>query len=102
MAQFNVYEIGLAAAPYVVDIQSDLPRELSTRVVIPLVRPPSGAAKHMKALHPRLEIDGEVFGLRTSEIAAVSINKLEGRCARLNDEQRLKLIQSIDFLIQGV
>jgi toxin CcdB len=102
MPQFDVYELGLTAAPYVVDIQSDLLSDLGTRVVIPLVMFNPEPHRHMKGLHPNIEIDGVAYTLRTSEIAAVAATRLKKKMARLDDNQRLAVIRAVDFLMDGV
>ena len=70
MAQFDIYFLGLSAAPFVIDIQSDLLRDLDTRVVIPLVAQ-TDTARHLKALHPIIQIDGQNYALRTTEMATL-------------------------------
>lgn len=102
MPQFDVYEIGVPAAPLVIDIQSDLLRDFETRVVIPLFPTPTKSKQYLKRLHPRITINKIEYGLRTSELAAIPANALQKMVATLDDDDQLAVKQAIDFLVQGV
>lgn len=102
MPQFDVYEVGLPAAPLVIDIQSDLLRDIETRVVLPLFPASAKNQKYMKRLHPRITINDTEYALRTSEIAAVPAKALKKIVASLPDDDQLSVKRAIDFLIQGV
>lgn len=58
------------------DVQSDLIDELSTRMVIPLL-PMTGGPSKVDRLHPVLNIDGRDYLLATNLMAAVERSSLK-------------------------
>ncbi len=88
-------------AGYVVDIQSGLLDELSTRVVIPLL--PRSAAPRIpaKTLNPIISVSGAEYVLMTQNIATVPLSLLRtpvGTLATHRDE----IVRAIDALLSGL
>ena len=104
MAQFTVYrnknQKSKADVPYLVDVQSDLLSELSTRVVIPLYTKKSLSIKPMTRLTPELQIEGKKFILMTPQMAGISVNELGDPVCEIT-KNRNDVISSIDLLITG-
>ncbi|HEX2839930.1 CcdB family protein [Hyphomicrobium sp.] len=99
MARFDVYRIeGLPH--YVVDLQAELLRDLSTRVVVPLVKMGEMEREVAMRLRPCLRVDGADWILNTPELAVVPCTRLSERVANLED-QRDVIVDAIDFLMQG-
>jgi len=103
MAQFDVYTNPNPATkktiPYLLDVQSDLLNDLTTRVVIPLyaLTAMSKAAQH---LNPRFSIQGTDVIMSTAELAGVTLTTLGDKVCSLM-EHRNEIIAALDFLITG-
>lgn len=104
MAQFDLYASPNretnGAAPYLLDLQSDLLGPLATRVVAPLFRAKS-AEPPARTLMPRFEIDGQAVVLSTPELAGVSRNQLGSRVGTLA-QHRDEIISALDLLFTGI
>jgi len=105
MSQFDVYENNNSATrkayPYLVNIQSEVLSELSTRVVLPLAREKQLKASGMARLTPQVEYQGELLLIMTPQISAISCRQLKeplGSLAHL----RTEIIGALDFLLGGV
>ncbi len=99
MARFDVYRIeGLSY--YVIDLQAELLCDLSTRVVVPLVKLEAMGREAAARLRPRLRIGGADWIMNTPELAALPCAKLGDRVANLED-QRDVIVDAVDFLMQG-
>ncbi|WP_457606164.1 CcdB family protein [Nitratifractor sp.] len=100
MAQFDLYlnphEETREAIPCLLDIQNDLHRSLSRRVVIPLAR----GQKAVINLNPTFEVGGETLVLLTEQILTIPVELLSHKVGKL-EEKRSEIIDAIDFLIQG-
>ncbi|MEN8148033.1 MAG: CcdB family protein [Campylobacterota bacterium] len=100
MAQFDVYkntnEGSNERVPYVLDIQHDLLDNLSTRVVIPLVRD----IKPLSHLNPIVEVSGMKVVLSTAEMASIPVAVLGEKVVSLA-EFRQDIVGSVDFMITG-
>lgn len=100
MAQFDVYENineqTKSLVPYLLDVQHDILKNLSTRVVVPLVL----NKKSIKNLTPIFDIKENSFVMNTSQIAGVPIESLGNKVFSLKDK-RDEIIGAIDFLITG-
>jgi toxin CcdB len=101
MAQFDVYEYRGPAksVAYLLDIQSDLLRDLASRVVVPLISttdfgPPLGK------LTPVLSINGVPYVMATTDIAGTPVRNL-GRVVGNLEDHRLDIKGAIDFLFDG-
>ena len=86
---------------YVVDVQSRLLDDLSTRVVIPLI--PRGAAPPIpvKTLNPLFSIDGGEYVLMTQNMATIPNVQLRAPVGTLAT-QRDPIIRAIDALLSGI
>ncbi|DAB28584.1 MAG: plasmid maintenance protein CcdB [Sulfurimonas sp. RIFOXYD12_FULL_33_39] len=100
MAQFDVYENKNSRTkediPYLLDIQNNMLKELSTRAVVPLVL----NMKPAKILNPKFEINGLNLTMSTAELAGVSMDNL-GTCICSLEDKRDEIISAIDFMITG-
>jgi toxin CcdB len=105
MRQFDVYPNPnprtREAFPYIVDIQSQLISELSTRIVIPLGRRSRFGADSMKGLTPAVEYAGEQLLLLTPQIASVPAKLLQDPIGSL-EHFRADIIAALDFAVSGV
>lgn len=99
MARFDVYQL-LGSDQCVVDIQSEILRELHTRVVIPLSPKQVAQGELMRKLRPVIWIDAAEYSLNTMEISTVPCESL-GNCVANLESQRGAIIDAIDFLMQG-
>jgi len=100
MAQFDVYENTNAKTkidiPFLLDIQNDILKDLSTRVVVPLVLNMQAA----KNLNPQFEIDNLTLTMSTAELAGVSKDKL-GLVVCSVEDKKHEIISAVDFMITG-
>lgn len=105
MAQFDVYQnpskTTRNAFPYLVDIQSPVISEISTRIVIPLGRLNSFKNEVMINLTPVIEYDGEKLLLLSPQIASIPSKLLKDPIGSLN-HFRDEIISALDFAITGV
>jgi toxin CcdB len=97
VAQFDVHRLGDAL---VVDCQSDLLDQISSRFVAPLVAR-KDAPKVAQRLNPIFRIDGEEFVLLTQAAAAVQRRQLGQAVASLA-EHPFEITGALDVLISGV
>ena len=103
MAQFDVYRNPDSRArriiPYLLAVQSDLLRDLASRMVVPLV-----AVQHfgpsLTRLNPVFTIQKARVVMSTAEMAAVPRRILRQVVGNLGGE-RDAIIAAIDFLILG-
>jgi toxin CcdB len=101
MARFDVYLNPGAhanAAPYLVDVQSDLLDDLESRIVIPLCHPARYAnIKLPIKLMPTLTIRNQVFLLETPKMGGVPLRILKSFVDTLAHEQT-QIVAALDFL----
>lgn len=104
MAQLTVYRNRspetAKEVPFLVDVQSDLLSQLSTRVVIPLYRKGAASLQSITRLTPVLEIDGEACLLMTPQLAGIALRELGDEVGSLKDH-RDEIIAALDLLITG-
>ncbi len=104
MAQFDIYANTNPESkknmPFLLDVQSDLLSELSTRVVIPLVLS-SKVKKPLNNLMPQFTIQNTTVMMSTAELASISIRLLTHKIGSLQN-RRNEIIASLDFLITGI
>ena len=100
MPRLDLYPMPGRAAGYVVDVQADLLRDMSTRVVIPLV-PRTMMRASITSLNPPLQIAGEAWVLLPQQIATVSLRALGETVGTLADQGE-RITRAIDFLFGGV
>lgn len=100
MAQFDVYKNKNPKTnqeiPFLLEIQNDILKSLSTRVVVPLVLD----MKPAKILNPTFEINALSVTMSTAELAGISIDNLGEAVCSLKDK-RDEIIAAVDFMITG-
>jgi toxin CcdB len=104
MARFdvrpNLHKGSRERVPYLLEIQSDLLSDLSTRVVAPLV-PASKFGPAAARLNPSFRIEGKNHVMDTGLIAGVSGKILGESVANLSGHST-EILSAIDFLISGI
>jgi toxin CcdB len=104
MAQFNVYRNRNAATqnttPSLLDVQSNLLSDFTTRVVVPMRLTGGYAGKPMATLMPSFQAEGREVIAITQQIAAISAKEIGDHVADLSD-RRFEIIAALDFLISG-
>ena len=100
MAQFDVYENlnekTKKDIPYLLDIQNDILKNLTTRVVIPLVV----SKDAINFLNPKFTINQIDVILSTAELASIPMEILGNKICSLKDK-REEIIGAVDFLVTG-
>ncbi|MEV9498912.1 CcdB family protein [Aliarcobacter butzleri] len=100
MAQFDVYENlnekSKQNIPYLLDIQNDILKDLTTRVVIPLLI----TNKAINFLNPKFTINQIDVILSTAEMASIPMEILGEKICSLK-EKREEIIGAVDFLVTG-
>ena len=100
MAQFDVYENlnenTKRSIPFLLDIQNDVLKNLSTRVVIPLVI----SNQSINFLNPKFTIDEIEVILSAGELASIPMEILGSKICSLK-EKREEIIGAVDFLVTG-
>lgn len=104
MPQFSLYENinekSREAMPYLLDVQSDLLKSLSTRVVVPLCPVSALGSQSITTLSPNLDINGIAYTLLTPQLAGVELSDLGPQTADLSGH-RFEIINALDFLFTG-
>lgn len=104
MAQFHVYAntnpVTRSIYPYLLDIQSNLLRDLRTTIVIPLS--PAGIAGKaaIGTLCPEVEVNGQPYIVMTQQLAGVDRKILADEVGDLS-AWRPAIIAALDFVISG-
>ncbi|HEU4653397.1 MAG TPA: CcdB family protein [Steroidobacteraceae bacterium] len=105
MPQFSVYKnknpSTRSAYPYLVDIQSDLLRDLKTRVVVPLVKVTALSKKSIQHLTPIVEVDGQKYLMLMPQLAGVSAKDLGPPVSDVSKHRNV-IVGAIDFLVTGI
>lgn len=105
MAQFTVYRNRnpgtKAEYPLLLDVQTDLLDELTTRVVVPLTRAAGLMRRPIRNLMPVVTVDGEEYVALTQDLAGTDKSSLGPRVASVI-EQRDAIVAALDFLVTGV
>ncbi len=105
MGQFSVHKNKdsrmKSTYPYLLDVQTDLLRDLSTRVVVPLIKQVAKGKKEINHLTPVIEVDGQKFLMMTPQLAGISLAEL-GPIAGTATQQRTEIVAALDFLITGI
>lgn len=104
MAQFTVHRNrdrrSRSRIPYLLDVQNDLFRDLTTRLVVPLYLEKSNGLKPLTHLTPRMFIEGKACLVMTPQLAGVPARELGEEVADLS-QARSEIIRAIDLLITG-
>ena len=106
MPQYSVHRNRNAATkvrfPLLLDVQTDLLRELGTRVVIPLAPDTAGSRRGaLGMLTPICKVDGKDYLLVTPQLAGIAAKELGPAVANLST-QRSVIVAALDFLITGI
>jgi toxin CcdB len=105
MAQFDVHRnpnpASAKTSPFLLDVQSDLLNELSTRVVVPLAKLDLIGNKPVKFLNPVFVIEGEKYAMITPEMAGIPVKRL-GPVHTSLSEMRAEIIRALDIVFLGV
>jgi len=105
MSQFGVHKNknpkSKAAYPYLVDVQSDLLSDLSTRLVAPLAKLTALRKKPIRDLTPVVEVAGAKYLMLTPQLAGVAVNEL-GPIVGDVKAHRDEIVAAVDFIITGV
>lgn len=105
MAQFMVYQnknpLSKKSLPLLLEIQSNLLRDLITTVVVPLAPAIGNEARMLRQLMPSLDIDGVKYLMLTPQLAGVARKDL-GKPVTSAETYRAEIIHAIDFLLSGV
>lgn len=100
MAQFDVYENinekTKEQIPFLLDIQNDILKNVSSRVVIPLVI----SKEAINFLNPQFIINEIDVILSTAELASIPMEILGNKVCSLKDK-REEIIGAVDFLVTG-
>ena len=103
MAQFDVYENPSPetkrSVPYLLDVQTDLLSNLTTRVVVPLLAV-SAMGKAAKHLNPQFKVKRTPVVMSTAELAGVDLHVLGEKVGSLKDERDV-IIAALDFIFTG-
>jgi toxin CcdB len=100
MAQFDIHRFPGARTRYVVNVQSDLLRELTTRLVVPAY-PATKDLRQISRLNPTVEIEGRRHFLATQEMAAVRTASLGDKVGSMADV-RDAIVAAIDLMVTGI
>lgn len=105
MAQFDVYpnpsKTSKAHYPYLVDIQSSLLSELTTRIVIPLGKRSAFGGEAMQGLTPEIDFADEELLLVTPQISSVPQKHLKNPVGSLS-HCRDRIVGALDMAITGI
>jgi len=104
MSQFTVHRNRNSKSatdiPYLLDVQSDLLKDLNTRVVIPLYHDPALKLKPIKKLTPIIQVAGVECIVMTPQLAGIPLKELGEPVASI-ENQRDEIIAALDLLITG-
>lgn len=104
MSQFDVHRNPdkqmRRAAPFVVNVQSDLLDDLDTRVVVPLILVKQ-VDKRVSRLNPAFVVETMTVVLSASELAGVSKRSLGARVGTLA-RHRSEIMDALDLLFTGI
>ncbi len=104
MARFDVHRnsgVSSGSVPFLLNIQSPLLDDLTTRIVVPLRRTDRiGPIPVPEALMPSLHIEGISCILDTPQLAAVPFRILGPVVANLEPDHEV-IVRATDFLFQG-
>ena len=105
MSQFTVYRntnpTTKAAIPFLLNVQSDLIKDLGTRVAVPLYPVAAMNGKAIHTLTPTFEIEGKQYVMMTPQLAGISKKLLGASVADLSTK-RDEIISALDLLITGI
>lgn len=98
MARFDVYR-SAGSADLLLDCQSDLLRDISTRFVVPLMLL-ENAPQPARRLNPVFRIEGRDYAMVTQFAAAIALRDCGGVVTSLDSEHDI-IVNALDMLITG-
>lgn len=98
MARFDVY-VAPAGEGYILDVQTDILRDLNTRIVVPLL-PLADAPQPAKRLNPVFQIADEPHVMVTQFMAAVPHSLLRNPVFSLSSQDS-EIMAAIDMVLVG-
>jgi toxin CcdB len=105
MAQFTIYsninKLSNIEFPYLLDIQSPLLSDLSTRLVIPITHLNNHKYKPFSKLTPIITIKAKQYLLLTPQMAGISKSDIGLEIIDISS-MRFDIIAAIDVLITGI
>ena len=105
MPQFDVYpnpsQSSKTHYPYLVDVQSGLLSDLSTRIVIPLGKRAAFDGKAMQGLTPEIRFADQDLLLLTPQISSIPDKHLQHPAGSLS-HYRDQIVGALDLAITGV
>ena len=88
------------AMPLLLEVQSDLLRDLASCVVVPLSRTDTGHLPELRTLTPRIQVEGSSYLLQTPQLAGVARKPLGKPLANLS-AARGEIMAALDLLLTG-
>ncbi|MCS2609555.1 CcdB family protein [Halomonas dongshanensis] len=105
MAQFDVYpnpsKTSKTHYPYLVDIQSGLLTDLTTRIVIPLGKTSAFESQPMRGLTPEISFNDQQLLLMTPQISSVPEKYLKNPIGSLS-HFRDQIVAAVDLAVTGI
>jgi toxin CcdB len=98
VARFHVHGLKHSDA-LVLDLQSDLLDQLTTRMVVPLL-PPDDLPRIISQLNPQFTVRGKTYVMATQFAGAISIGEIGDMVADLTSDSD-RIVAATDFLFQG-
>ena len=100
--QFGVYRDRVnPKGPLLLDVQSDLIAQLTTRVVVPLYPLRNVTRQQMTSLTPTFTISGKRYLMQTPRLAGISVRDIGDQVGDLSD-RRNDIVSAIDLLFTGI
>lgn len=87
--------------PYLLDVQSNLPGDLRTTVVVPLMPKRLAGSHTISYLNPITQVKNENFTVMTQSLAGIDRTALEESAGDLS-QYRAEIIAAIDFVLSGI
>ena len=101
--QFHLYASGGPSegrTPYLLDLQSDLLSDLTTRLVAPVRNGRDYSFPRIEKLHLSFDLDGKEHVIFISEMAAVPVDYLSSLRGELK-KMKTEILSSLDFMLTG-
>jgi toxin CcdB len=102
MAQYDVFKSDDPSLPHslLLNIQSDLIRDVMSRVVVPLV--PEGKAPQIaQRLNPVIDVAGKRYVALFQDLQSIPTEALGARVGNVS-QHRFSITTAVDFLLSGV
>ncbi len=103
MAKYEVYRNpnprSRGDAPYLLDVQAEVFRTMSSRVVVPLYRE-AVIPKPMRVLQPSLTVEGATVVMDTLAIVGLPVRSLGERVGDLSSDSAT-ILAALDLMLTG-